>query len=269
VGGLSIWLKDTTKSTFVLRASLDKKDVTEQATWSSSNPQVLELDPRRPGIVGSGMQGGGVVTAQLGAEEDAWSIDVWDGVLTHLGPPDAHTPFHLVVGIECGLKIPIDSSPTNSYDGHELVVSADPSDVVQLLHTPPDWRLRTLRPGQVTIRAKYGHATAEQAYDAREEVLLLKDICVYNSNTKPHYVWIGDSVDVWAYLTNATERFIFDGSNVRWSSTNPNVLRVETYSGGVKMTGLAEGLVQVVAEWGSLRKTADVHVTEQPKIEWF
>jgi hypothetical protein len=265
----TIGLKEATKGTFVLRAIHEKRGVTEQATWTSSNPEVLVLDPARPGVVGAGVRGGGVVTARFGEHEASWSIDVWDGVLTHLEPPVADSPPRLVAGIECRLRVPIDSWPTNSYDGHELVVTAEPPDVAQIVGTHPQLRLRALQPGRVTLRARYGHAVSERTYDVREEALVLRPIRVQDSNLDPHRIWLGERFEASAELTNLDGRFIFEAPNVRWSSTDPRVLGVEADPICAMLTGLAEGRAQVVAEWRTARQTTNVVVCERPKIEWF
>ncbi len=230
------------------------EDVTETATWSSRDPEIVSVDEH--GIVSAVAAGRATVNATVPGIRSSF-------ILTVLSSPTQPTPLLTSIAITytgenpftLGAKVQF-AATANFSDGssEDISTTASWSSTDPLIATvAPAGLVEMLSPGNVTIIAEKGGVTGQATVTVLSPPPVLTAIAVSHSAATLH---VGDQVAFTATGTYADASTAVITDRVTWSSSDMTIATVDATG---LVTLLAPGSVTLMAQSGTI--TGELAVT--------
>lgn len=229
-----------------LSATVKPDEATDKAvSWSTSDASVATVSE---GKVKTLKPGKVTITAQAGDKSDACEITVEKRFIPVTSVTLNEHTLTLVEGDETTLTAMVKPD-----DASEPAVSWSTSDAS--VATVTDGKVRTLKPGTVTITARAGEQSDACAITVEKRIIAVTSVVL--SQSELTLLTENDALlTTTVYPENATDK------TVTWSSSNPSVASV---SNGL-ISGLKEGETVITAAAGDVSATCKVTVQYQFSI---
>lgn len=250
------------------------RDVTAEPSvqWRISDKRILRLKPEEAGRLTSGADGLARLAVGYRGLESEVAVDCQGGVISSLTGLTADGREFLVAGIATPMSIQFDRSDSGLVrDDGCVQLRAEPGERVRIERIGARWHATGLAAGTVAIEAVLGTLTLRREFAVRALPVTISGLSIEGSFEAggARCVFQDESPDVRVQLSAPGYSYIGTRGNIRWSSTDAAIARVEEGVYGPQLICGGTGAVTIRAECLGAAMEVAVAVVERPEIQWF
>ena len=250
------------------------RDVTAEPAveWRSSDERILRLVEGEAGRLTSEADGLARLAVRYRELEAEVAVDCASGVISSLSDLTADGREFLVAGISTPMSIHFDRSCDGLVrDDGCVQLRAEPGDRVRLERARARWHATGLENGTVIIEAVLGTLTLRREFEVRALPVEISEIAIEGSFEAcgARCVFEDETPSVRVQLSAPGYSYIGTRGNIRWSSTDDSIARIEEGEYGPQLICGGKGAVTIRGECLGAAATVEVAVVERPEIQWF
>lgn len=222
-----------------------KKDVSSEAFWSSTNPQIIKVEK---GVLSALSEGEVTISADYKGETKTIKVSasyLYDGFKI-TNPNNSNIETETLSAVLGDTNTKLNAIAIKNGEGDADDISNDVSDLASW--TTSDASIVTVSKGKLTLVGK-GKATIKASYKGLSEETVVTVTAAYSalaikkftdSSTPPQQLFVGDEVQLKAEATSASNLITPVTDDAVWTSSNDNVATIEKGLLKVKGKGTAE-----------------------------
>lgn len=250
------------------------RDVTADPAvqWHTSSTLILGLVPTDPGLLVTHADGPARIWVAFHGLEAHVDLDCTGGIVSQLGDMSADALDFLAAGIVMPLSIQIDRScDAGNRDDSCVTLEAHPPEAVRIERIDSQWHVTGLRPGLVTLEAAVGAIRSRRQFEIRSLPIEISRISIHGGYLvgDVQHVFQEESHEITVRLSAPGYSYIRAKPNLRWTSTDESIARVDTSGAAPQLIAGAAGSAVIRAECAGTVVEWPVVVSEPPEIQWF